>query len=83
MTTKAEYMDYVSRLRAADWYYKYSDDPYVYNKGWNEIGGLQAEAKADPVKQQLYDALKNSGWKDGPTPEQAAASIDSILQGIN
>jgi hypothetical protein len=83
MTTKAEYMDYASRCKKADWYYDYSDDHSVYTRGRNEIGGLQAEAKADPIKQQLYDALKNSGWKNGPTPEQAAASIDSILQGVN
>lgn len=73
-------MDYAKRCQRADWYYEMSDDSYVYNRGRNEIGGLYVEAKNDPIKQQLYDALKNSGWKDGPTPEEANARVESILQ---
>jgi hypothetical protein len=50
---------FYDRCKHIDWYYDYSDDGRVYERGRNAMRQLEAEAKAAPELKAIFDA-----WHD-------------------
>jgi len=64
--------EYGKKLRAHDWYYDKSDDPKVFNRGFNEEVELKliaATASTDRFQKAFDSALKkiNDGYKKAPS----------------
>lgn len=53
-----EYQAYYNRCRNADWYYDYSDDGWMYERGRQQIAKLQSEASEDETKHAIFHGIK-------------------------
>lgn len=68
---------YYDRLCKHDWYYDYSDDGKVWQRGLDSRNRLEVEARTDPKKAELYNGFKNHyfsgrafGTERQPHPER-------------
>jgi hypothetical protein len=69
--------EYYNLLEAHDWYYTYSDDGRVYQRGWKRELELETIAAESPAHQELFDAFRrhyftgddNTPYPDAPIEE--------------
>lgn len=50
--------EFYAQLNQHDWYYHYSDDHRVYQRGCDAEGRLRTIASKDPKLKELYDGFK-------------------------
>lgn len=62
--------DYYEQLRSHDWYYQYSDDGWVYNRGTESETRVRNLAKQSPEHQKMYDEFRAHKFSGGPAPER-------------
>lgn len=74
MTTLQEYWDQLNRH---DWYYEYSDDHSVWQRGGAELGRLKALSDLTPEHRALWEGFNKhmfsvEAWKTekAPKPER-------------
>lgn len=56
---KSELQLYFERCKIFDWYYEFSDDGSVYNRGRDTKMKLLSEADGDPIKMKIFMAWQN------------------------
>ena len=79
MSDKTPIQDFYDRCQYVDWYYGFSDDFRVFQRGEAALRALKAEAEADPAKLAIYEAWnthfftgKPWGNEQQPPPERPA-----------
>lgn len=73
--------EFYDKCAAFDWYYEYSDDHRVWQRGCTAHDALRAEAASDPAKSEIYQAwhkhmFTGEPWKSerAPRPEKPAVA---------
>jgi hypothetical protein len=80
--TLAEFYD---RCAAFDWFYDYSDDHRVWQRGCAAHDVLRAESARDPAKREIYQAWRRHmfggpewGTQKAPCPERPTAENSDV-----
>jgi hypothetical protein len=58
--------DYYEELDKHDWYYQYSDDSRVYNKGQQNADRLKRISEESPKHKILWEGFCNHMFSGGP-----------------
>ena len=64
-----ELKEYYRQLTFHDWFYEYSDDHSVWQRGSDKERQLMSDARKDKRAEQLFEAYRNYMFKGGDKPE--------------
>ena len=64
-----ELKEYYQQLAFHDWFYEYSDDHSVWQRGSDKERQLMNDARKDKRAEALFEAYRNYMFKGGDKPE--------------
>ena len=64
-----ELKEYYQQLTRHDWFYEYSDDHSVWQRGSDKERQLMRDARKDKRAETLFEAYRNYMFKGGDKPE--------------
>ena len=66
--TEKELSEFYKRLGWHDWFYEYSDDHSVWQRGREALHQLSNDAKKDKRAEVLFESYKNYMFRGGEKP---------------